>query len=131
MVPETVLKEGRCPVGNNQQAFTTVVYLLLLFALFIFLDLNIVFSGQVTDRFRIGILFVLHNEVDRMAAFAAAEAFVDSLAYRNVKGGCFFIMEGAQPQETASAFFQVHKIAYYLFNLNGIKNTIDGTLLNH
>jgi len=57
--------------------------------------LNVVFLGEVTERLGIGEMFMFHEELGRITAFAAAETFEDVACGVHVKRARFFVMEGA------------------------------------
>lgn len=68
---------------------------------------------------------MLHDEVDRRAALAAAEALADIARTIDRERRCPLAMEWTQTFEIGTAAAQLHKIADDLHNIGGVKNLLN------
>jgi hypothetical protein len=95
------------------------------------LNIDIIFPGKISQGFRVGIVFVFHQEVDRISRFPATETFVDTLYGRYGKRGCFFIVKRTKTNEVDTPPAQGHKLSDNLLNPGGTYNVINSFVRNH
>ena len=104
----------------------------LLFFLFICLKclfyFNTIFISEPFQSINIAILFMLHNEADRIATATATKTFVDFFSWRNCKGRSLFVMKRAKAKIVGASFFQFHKTAYDVYNIKATENFLYGIL---
>lgn len=73
---------------------------------------------------------MVHYKANRIAAFAAPKAFINSLANGHMKRGRFLVMERTKPDQAGSPAFQRHEIANHIFYAGGFNNLINGFFWN-
>ena len=71
---------------------------------------------------------MLHEEVDRIAAFATPETLVDLLAAGNGEGGGFFVVERAEPHVVGAAFLQFNEGTDDFHNVYPVEYLLYGVL---
>ena len=79
MVAQDVLEIVAGKLVDDEEALTFALCLLLLVGQLLLLHLDAILLGQIFQRFGIGELFVLHDEVYGIASLAAGKAFAQSL----------------------------------------------------
>ena len=67
------------PLVDHEHCFALGLRLFFLIGEFLFLYVDMVFSGQVSQGLRVTQLLVLHDEVDGTAAFTTSKTFADAL----------------------------------------------------
>ena len=117
--------------GGQQYALAALPARDLLGRFLLFLDLDVIFMRQIAQSLGIGEFLVLHQEADRRAGLAAAEAFENALGRRDVEGGGFLVVKGAAGHETGPAALQRHEITDHFFDAGGVQNLVDCLLRNH
>lgn len=71
---------------------------------------------------------MLHDEVDAVAAFAAAETFIYFLAGRYRERRRFFIVKGAEAKVAVAALLQFHEGAYHVDDVDAGEDLLYGVL---
>ena len=74
---------------------------------------------------------MLHNEVDGIASFAAAEAFVDTLGGGYVEGGGFLVVERAEADVVRASLFQADAIGDDVLYVGCVTYLLYGRWINH
>ncbi len=74
--------------------------------------------------------FVFHQEADRVAAGAAAEAVVELLVGVDAEGGAFLVVEGAERGVVLARFAQVHAGIDHVDDIDALEQVIDELLRN-
>ena len=69
---------------------------------------------------------MLHDEVDGVAALAAAEALEDALGGGDGERGGLLVMERTQSQVVDAAFLQRHELLHHIRYLDGVEDSLDG-----
>ena len=111
-------------------------FALALFAFFIvseltFLNLDIVLLCQPTQGLGIGNLLMLHQEVDGIATLATGKAFANLTGWRHHKRRCLVIVERTKSLVVNPRLAQVNKLAYDIYDVDGIHNLIDCSTVYH
>ena len=106
MVMQDILEIVAGKLVDDEKAFALALNELFLVGQLPFLDLDTVFLGKVFQCLRVGHLFVLHDEVNYIAALAAGKAFAQSLGWRYVERRGLIVVERAQTYIVHSAFPQ-------------------------
>ncbi len=71
---------------------------------------------------------MIHEEVDTVASFTAAETFVDILSRRNRKRRGLFIMERTKTQKVSASLLEHHIVFDRVLHLGGVKDLRYGAL---
>ena len=100
-------------------------------SLLAFLNLDIVFLGEVTQGFRVGVMLVLHDETHRVACLAASEAFEDVAGRIDVERRCLLLVERAYADKVGTAFLEGHKLAHHVFNACCLDDFVYGLARYH
>jgi len=74
---------------------------------------------------------MLHDEVDRVATFAAPEAFEDPLGGGDGEGGCFLIMERTETQHVDPSSLQRYELGNDIGNLRSVEDSVYGGVVDH
>ena len=74
------------------------------------MNLYMILLSQVFQSFSVRHLLMLHNEVNRAAAFAATEAVAYSLCLRHAERWRLFIMKWAQTYVVSPTTFEANEI---------------------
>jgi hypothetical protein len=74
---------------------------------------------------------MLHDKADRITAFAATKTFVDLLAGRHGKGGCFLIVKRAEAQVIGTPSFQFYKTSDHIEDIGAAHDLLYGIGRNH
>lgn len=88
---------------------------------FLFLNLDVVFLGQIAQGFGISEMLVFHKEFGGVASFATAEAFEDVACRIHIERWRLLVMERAAANEIRPAFFQGHKLTDNFLNASGLQ----------
>ena len=120
-----------CPFVDDEHRLTLRLLALLFLIQFALLNLDIVFLRQPAQRFRIGYLFVLHQEVHGIATFAAGKALTDLACWRYHERGRLVVMERTQALVVNPRLAQVNKLADHIHDVDGIHDFIDGSPVYH
>lgn len=96
-----------------------------------FFQLYLVTLCQPPQRFYIGVLFVLHDKADGIAAGAATKAFINLFARRNGERRGFFVVKRAQTQVVGAPFFKFNEGAHYFHNVYAAEDLLYGVLRYH
>ncbi len=83
---------------------------------------------QVLDRLDEADAGVLHQEADRVAMLAAAEAMEELLGRADAEGGRFLAVEGAQPHEVGATLLELHIATDDLDDVDARKEFLDERL---
>ena len=83
IILQDVLKVFRRPFIHDEHRFALAFPLLLLVGHLAFLNLDMVFVSQPSQRIRIGHLLQLHQEVDGVSTLSAGKAVADATGWRN------------------------------------------------
>ena len=86
-----------------EEGVALVLAFLLFLGLFLFLNLDIVLLGQITQCFGIGEMLMLFQESNNIAGFAAAKAFENAFGGRDIEGGGLLVVERAAANVVGSA----------------------------
>ncbi len=73
---------------------------------------------------------MLHDEVDGRTAFAAAETFADIAGLVDRERGSALVVERAQSLVVGAGAAQLHKVAYDIYYIGGVEDTLHGFLIN-
>ena len=111
---------------NQVHAFLDVGDGLFLIGTLGFLNLDVVFFGEVADGFWIRKVFVLHEESDCVAAFAGAKILPDLFGGRYHERGRTLVGKRTESLKVTAGALELYKITNYLLNAGGFKNGIDG-----
>ena len=126
-----VAEELAGELTHGQQALAALPGGNLFGRLFLFLDLDIVFLGQISQGFGVGHMLILHHKAHGAAGLAAAEALVDSPGRRHMERRRLFVVEGAAGYETGSAALERHEVSHHLFDAGGVQDLVYCLLGNH
>ena len=118
-------------IGHDQHTFPLALLLLFVFRELFFFDDNIIFSRQPTQSLDIRQLFVFHNEIHRIPAFPASEAFINTLRRGDRKRTCFFIMKRTTAHIIHPSLLQTYKVGNHFVNICSIENLLYRRLINH
>ena len=127
LVGEELLGE----IGHQQQALPALPGCDFLGGHLLFLDLDVILLGQITQRLDIAQVLVLHQEAHRGTRLAAAETLVDALGGRYIKGRRLLVVEGTAGHEIGSAAPERHEVPDHIFDAGGIQNEVDCLLRDH
>ncbi len=119
------------PLVDHEQALALALCGLFFARQFAFLDFDAVFLGQEAQGLGIGELFVLHDEMDSVAPFAAGEAFAEPLGGRDVERGRLVVVEGTEAHVVDAALAQGHEVRHDVVNLRRVHNPVYGGLVYH
>ena len=128
---ELVLVEMEGEVGDGQEALVPLPGGDLLGGLFLFLDFDVVFVGEVTEGFRIGEPLIFHQETDGRPGLAAAEALVDAPGGDDVEGGRLLVVEGTAGPIAAALPLEGHEIPHDLLDAGRVDDQVDRFLRDH
>ena len=128
---QLLLEIVTCPFVEHEHGFALTLCLLFLVGEFLFLDLDVIFAGQIAQSFGIAELLVLHDEIDRTATLAASKAFADTLGTGHVKRRPAVVVERAQTNPVGTAFLETHEVAYHIDNVGSVKNLLYSIVVNH
>ena len=90
------------------------------------LHLDVVSLCQPAERFGVREVLMLHDEVDGVAALAAAEALEDALGGRDGEGGGLLVMERTQSQHVDPSSFQRNELRHHLGYLGSVEDPFYG-----
>src|SRR4051812_17626158 len=74
---------------------------------------------------------MLHDKINRVARFAAAEAFINAFYRRNSERRCFFAVKRTKAEQISTALFQSNKLPDHFLYSCGINYLINGILRYH
>ena len=114
---------------DDEEAFALAAQLFLLRGLGpVVLNGDVVLLGQILQRFRIGHLGVLHQEMDGVALGVAHEALVDAEARGDVQRRVLVVVERTHAHKTRPLPFQGDEVAHHILNLGGKLDFLYGPL---
>jgi len=116
---------------ENKHAFAVVLDLLFLRTEFFLNDFDVVLTGQKFQCVVIGELFVFHNEMHHVAAFAATETLTDASGRRNTERWGLVVVKRTKTNIINASFTKRDKIAHNFFNVGCIQDAVYGVLINH
>ena len=116
---------------DHKHAFAFGSLLFLFVGQLLFMNLDVVFLGQVLQRFVIGELLVLHDKVYGTAAFPATETFAHPFRRRDAERGRFVVVKRTQPPVIGSPSAQADEVGDDVDNVGRGHNLIDGCLVYH
>ena len=91
-------------------------------------NLQAVLLGQILHGLHKSHAGVFHQEVDRVAVLAAAEAVVKLLGRADRERGRFFAMKRAQAHEVGAPFFELHIAAHDFHHVSARQQFLDESL---
>ena len=124
---EELLGEGI----DDKHVFALASLLTLFVGQLLFMNLDVVFLGQVFQRFVVGELLVLHDEVYGAAPLAATETFANPFRRRYAERGRPVVVKRAQPPIVGSTPAQADEVGYDIDDVGRGHNFIDGCLVYH
>ncbi len=107
---------------HHQDALALILLLYILGGDLFLLYLDIVFLRQVTERFGIGEMLMLHDEVDGVASLAAAETLEDAFCGRDGERRGLLVMKRTQSQVVDASLLQRHELLHHLGYLGSVEN---------
>ena len=91
----------------------------------------VVLLGKLFDGFGIVELFILHDELDGIAACAAAETVVDLFLRGDDEAGALLVMKRADRLEIGTGFFDLDVVADDVEDVEAAFQPFNGVLGNH
>ena len=131
VVAQDVLEVVAGKLVDDEKTFPFALHQFFFVGQFPFLNLDAVFLCKVLQRLGIGHLLVLHDEVHRIAPFAAGKAFAQSLGGRYVERGGLVVVKRAKPHVVHSALAQGDEVGYDVYDWRRIQNPVYGGLVYH
>ena len=131
IVFEDFVKVLTGPLVDHEHRLAVTLFALLVVRQFTFLYLDIVFLGQPAQRFGIGNLLVLHQEVDGIAALATGKALAYLTRWRDHERRRLVIVERTQALVVHARLTQVHELTYHINNVGGFHDFINCRSVNH
>ena len=119
------------PLVDDEHRLALRLLTLLVVRQFALLNLDVVFLRQPAQGLGIGNLLVLHQEVDGIATLATGKAFANLTGWRHHKRRCLVIVERTKSLVVNPRLAQVNKLAYNIYDVNGIHNLIDCSTVYH
>ena len=107
-------------IVHGKHGLAVVLGLPLLCRQLLLYNLYVVFAGKIAQGFLKAHLLVLHYEVDRRAALAAAETLADVACLVDRERRRALVVERAQALVVGARAAQLHKVAHHLHNVGGI-----------
>lgn len=74
---------------------------------------------------------MLHQKADGIAAFATTKTFINFFGRRNRERRSPFVMKRAETKVISASFFQFHKAADHINNIDATENLLYGILRYH
>ncbi len=78
-----------------------------------------------------GLPWKFHQEANRRAILAAAEAMIKLLGRTDRETGCFLTVKGAQPHHVGAALFKLHVVAHDIDNIDAVEEILNEGLRDH
>ena len=116
---------------DDEEALAFGLCLLLFVGEFALLYFDVVLLGQVAQRFGVGQLFVLHDEVHRVASLSAGKTLAQTLGWRDVEGGSLVIVEGTETHVVHAPLAQGDEVGHDVVNLRRVQYSVYGYLVYH
>ena len=119
------------PTVEDKHALTVALRTLFLVGQLTFPHLDMILSGQKTQRILIAQLLMFHDEIDGRSALAARKAFTNILGRRDVERRRFIGMKGTQTDEVHPALAQRDKFRHNIHNVCRFQNPLPCYRINH
>ena len=130
-VVQGVLEKLCRMVVDDEQAFAQALGLLFLVGQFAFVDFDVVFLGQEAERVVVRQLFMLHDEVDHVAALPATEAFAQPFGGRHYERRGLFVVERAEALVVDTGAAKGDVFRHDVNDLRRVQYPVYGGLVDH
>ena len=131
MTAEDILEIVAGIFVDHEHALADALRVFLLIGQLALLHLDVVLVCQPLQRFVVGELFVLHDEVHHVASLSATEALAHAFRGRHAEGRCLLAMERTQPDVVHAPLAQGDKFRHHVDNLCGVHDSVYGCLVYH
>ena len=116
---------------DDEQAFAQALGLLFLVGQFPFVDFDVVLLGKEAERVVVRQLFMLHDEVDHVAAFPATEAFAQAFGGGDHERRGLFVVERAEALVVDTGAAEGDIFRHDIYDLRRVQYPVYGGLVNH